>query len=172
MPSIVGHFTIPLAVRYARDVPKRLVAAGLVAAMLPDADTAGLLLRVPVDSLFGHRGITHSLVFAVFVAALAAAGSHSLRASRTRASAFVFACAASHPLLDMLTNGGPGVMLAWPLSQERMFAPWRPIEVSPIGMGFFSLRGLRVVASELAWVVLPAVVAAWLARRSRAWNAG
>jgi inner membrane protein len=63
----------------------------------------------------------------------------------------------SHPLLDMLTNGGLGIALFAPLSGQRYFLPWRPIEVSPIGVRFFSARGLEVVVSEIVWVWLPAL---------------
>jgi inner membrane protein len=72
----------------------------------------------------------------------------------------LFACTASHPLLDALTNGGLGVALFWPWSDARLFAPWRPIAVSPIGAGFFSARGLAVLGSDLRWVWLPTLGAA------------
>jgi inner membrane protein len=65
-----------------------------------------------------------------------------------------------HPLLDAFTDGGLGVALLWPWSHERIFASWRPIEVSPIGAGFFSLRGIEVLWSELKWVVLPTLLLA------------
>jgi inner membrane protein len=63
-------------------------------------------------------------------------------------------------LLDALTNGGLGVALAWPFDDKRFFFPWRPIEVSPIGAGFFSARGLAVIGSELLRVVLPTAILA------------
>jgi inner membrane protein len=56
---------------------------------------------------------------------------------------------ASHPLLDTLTNGGLGCALFWPFDNARYFAPWRPIPVSPIGLGFFSPYGMFVAAVEL-----------------------
>lgn len=167
MPSVIGHFTVPLAMRAARGLPPRLLAAGLAAAMLPDADTLGMLVGVPNSSVFGHRGMTHSAVFALAVAIVAMACAPALRTTRRRAFAVVLACSLSHPLLDTLTNGGPGILLGWPFSGARMFAPWRPIEVSPIGAGFFSLRGLEVVASELLWLVLPATLVAGVARALR-----
>ena len=59
-----------------------------------------------------------------------------------------------------------------PFDPTRYFFPWRPIEVSPIGVGFFSARGLSTLTSEVFWVWLPtaALVAAgegvrWLFRR-------
>ena len=64
----------------------------------------------------------------------------------------------SHPLLDAMTNGGLGVALFAPFSAQRYFFPFRPIEVSPIGMRFFSERGLEVLASEVVWVWLPGLL--------------
>jgi inner membrane protein len=69
-----------------------------------------------------------------------------------------FVSCASHAFLDAMTNGGLGVALFWPFSLERIFLPFRPIQVSPIGVGsFFTEWGLRVIASELVWVLLPAL---------------
>ncbi|GAB1594525.1 metal-dependent hydrolase [Lysobacter claricitrinus] len=167
MPSFVGHFAIPLAARIARTIPPRLLAAGFVAAMLPDADTVGALFGVERGTLFAHRGITHSIIFAVIVALATTVLARWLRSTPRATFAFVLACALSHPLLDVFTNGGPGVMLGWPLSTARVFAPWRPIEVSPIGAAFFSARGLDVVLSELTWVVAPAFLLAVAARAAR-----
>jgi inner membrane protein len=60
-----------------------------------------------------------------------------------------------------MTNGGLGV---------AFFLPWRPILVSPIGVGrFFSERGFAVLQSELVWIWLPAGLFAalmWFWRRS------
>jgi len=78
---------------------------------------------------------------------------------RSRASlAILFSLATvSHLVLDSLTDGGSGVALFAPFENSRYFAPWRPIEVSPIGVDFFSARGLVVLASEMIWVWLPAL---------------
>ena len=65
-----------------------------------------------------------------------------------------FACM-SHGLLDALTNGGLGVGFFAPFNGERYFAPWTPIEVSPIGARFFSARGLAVLRSEVMTIWLP-----------------
>lgn len=84
-------------------------------------------------------------------------------ASTGQAAVFVFVCAASHPLLDAMTSGGLGVALAWPWSEHRFFAPWRPIRVSPFAPQFFSARGVATLLSELRWVWLPlaGAVVAW-----------
>jgi inner membrane protein len=172
MPTIFTHAAVPLLLGAAagpRRISRRLLGVGAIAAMLPDADTVGFGLGIAYSSSLGHRGATHSVVFAVALALVAAALSGWLRTSPLRAFGFVGLAALSHPLLDALTNGGLGVALAWPFDNERFFFAWRPIEVSPIGAGFFSARGVAVIGSELLWVVLPTAVlaAALLAWRRR-----
>ncbi|WP_295554694.1 metal-dependent hydrolase [uncultured Stenotrophomonas sp.] len=200
MPSIITHAAVPLALWCAADrgrIPAWLLAAGLVAAMLPDADVLAFALHIPYADAFGHRGASHSLLFAGVLAVLAAVwaffgsgrpwsaphSSGSRRpwsavscqprlaptkrgptlASTVQAAVFVFICAASHPLLDAMTSGGLGVALAWPWSEQRFFAPWRPIRVSPFAPQFFSARGIATLLSELRWVWLPlaGAVVAW-----------
>src|SRR5262249_918743 len=54
-----------------------------------------------------------------------------------------------------------GMALFWPFSNERYFAPFQVIEVSPIGAAhFFTRRGATVIVSELFWVWLPCAVVA------------
>lgn len=126
--------------------------------MLPDADVISFAFGVSYGSMFGHRGITHSIAFALFIGLVV--GPLGFKGERTcrRAQLILYftLVTLTHPLLDMLTNGGLGVALFAPLSARRYFFPWRPIEVSPIGLRFFSDRGLEVLMSEIEWVWLPA----------------
>ncbi|WP_312788269.1 metal-dependent hydrolase [Stenotrophomonas indicatrix] len=191
MPSIITHAAVPLALWCAADrgrIPPWLLTTGVIASMLPDADVLAFALHIPYADAFGHRGASHSLLFACVLAMVAALlhsfgrgrpwsaphSSGSRRpwsaglcqprlASTVQAATFVFICAASHPLLDALTSGGLGVALAWPWSEHRFFAPWRPIRVSPFAPQFFSARGLATLLSELRWVWLPlaGAVIAW-----------
>ena len=61
-----------------------------------------------------------------------------------------------------MTSGGLGVALLWPWHEQRYFAPWRPILVSPFANGFFSARGMATLVSELRWVWLPLFAGATL----------
>jgi inner membrane protein len=82
--------------------------------------------------------------------------------------AYFFLITASHGVLDALTDGGLGVAFFAPFTARRYFFPWRPIEVSPIGLGLFSERGAEVFASEFVWVWLPSlalVSAVWCVRK-------
>jgi inner membrane protein len=158
MPTIFTHAVVPLALGLAlgqKKISPRLIAAGMFVAIVPDFDTVAFKLGIAYADQFGHRGASHSLLFALAIGLCGAVIAPWLRTTRWRALLWLTFCTASHPLLDALTNGGLGVALLWPWSHERLFAPWRPIAVSPIGAGFFSLRGLSVLWSELLWVCAP-----------------
>lgn len=175
MPTPFTHPAVPLAIAASfgqRRVPPRLAAAGVLASVLPDVDVVAFRLGIPYSAAFGHRGATHSLAFALLVALAAAALHGKLGASRRAAFAFVLAAAASHPLLDALTNGGLGVALLWPLSDERFFSPVAPIHVAPISAyRLFTSRAVHVFGSEALWVWAPCAAlagVAWIARRAGA----
>lgn len=164
MPTIFSHaiFAATLGKAYAAEpLPWRFWILTATCAMLPDADAIGFAFGVRYDTMFGHRGLTHSITFAVFVGlvvGLFAFGKRPAGMGRLPLVLYFTLVTLSHPLLDALTNGGRGVALFAPFSNERYFFPWRPIEVSPIGMRFFSERGLSVIASEAVWVWLPALL--------------
>lgn len=163
MPSAFTHAAAALALGTAFRRPGPPVGvwiAGAVCAAAPDLDAIGLRFGVPYGHVLGHRGFTHSLVFAALVAGVitvVACRDERWRGRRREVALFLFLATASHGVLDMLTNGGRGVALLAPFSTERLFLPWRPIEVSPLSISrFFSGRGMVVFTSELRWVWLPA----------------
>lgn len=163
MPSILSHIAVPIAGRIAlgkHAIAPSLLALGLLASVLPDADVLLMRLGVPYDSPFGHRGASHSILFVAFVATVfAIAWSRLHNRSLEGPLLYLFLCAASHPLLDTCTNAGHGAALLWPVSPERFFAPFRPIEASPLSLRrFFGEPGLRVLVSEGLWVWLPCLL--------------
>ena len=165
MPSIITHAAVPLAMYYAADqgrISPRLLAAGVVAAILPDLDVVAFALGIPYQHALGHRGASHSLIFAVALALMGALLHRPLRSQPLQAAAWLLVCASSHALLDAMTSGGLGVALLWPWQEQRYFAPWRPILVSPFANGFFSARGMATLLSELRWVWLPLFAGATL----------
>jgi inner membrane protein len=146
-----------------------------VCAMLPDLDVIAFFFGIPYGDMFGHRGFTHSFFFAALVGAVAAAHvshrPHPLHRSHLSPLTPLFlwfaALTASHGILDAMTNGGRGIAFFAPFSDERYFFPWRPIQVSPIGVGFFSARGVLVLASEAGWIWVPSAIIAASARLYR-----
>ncbi len=146
---------------------------GAALAAMPDLDVIGFHFGIGYGDLLGHRGLTHSLLFAAVVATLLVFVLMRRRASspdRLRVGAFLFLAIASHGVLDAMTTGGLGVAFFSPFDETRYFFPWRPIAVSPIGIApFFTSRGLAVLANEAIWVGLPSLAlacAGWWLRRS------
>jgi inner membrane protein len=150
--------------------PRRLalamtLMAGL--ALLPDADVVAFRIGIPYGAPFGHRGASHALLAAPLLALLPAlAMTRLLGASTGRALLLGTLVVATHGLLDTLTDGGLGVALLWPFSDERFFAPWRPIPVAPIGLRFLGRTGLRVALTELAMFLPLLLYALWPRRRA------
>ncbi|MCA2977527.1 MAG: metal-dependent hydrolase [Myxococcaceae bacterium] len=158
-----GHVAVGLAAGRAAPHPARVAWMALFStlSLLPDADVIAFKLGIPYAAPFGHRGATHSIAFA------ALCGGVAWLARRERwLPALTFLVVLSHPLLDMLTDGGLGCALFWPVTSERLFWPIRPIPVAPIGAGLLSPRGLVVVVTELV-AFLPLVVFALWPRASR-----
>jgi len=164
MPTILSHPAVAAGLRpWLPWLSGGTVAAGIVLTILPDIDVVGFAAGVRYGSPLGHRGFTHSLLFA----ALAALTANAIVRGDRRSLLYLFLCAASHGLLDALTNGGMGVALLSPFSNRRYFFPWTPIRVSPIGGRFFSPRSLSVLASELRWVWMPMIALALTGRLVR-----
>ena len=162
MPTIFTHPAVPLALGLTptrQTISLRLLLAGVICSVVPDVDVVAFQLDIPYGHASGHRGFTHSIVFAVLLALLAVAAHRALKTRVTIAFVFIFICTLSHGVLDAMTTGGLGIAFLWPFEQ-RYFLPWRFIQVSPIGFSFFSSWGLAVLKTELLWVWLPALVIA------------
>jgi inner membrane protein len=175
----IGHVAIGMAAARLRGLGGRsrggwaaAMAGWSALSLAPDLDVVGFAFGVRYGDAWGHRGATHSLTAALALGAVA--GLIAARGQATgharggwRTGLFVALVLASHGLLDALTDGGRGIALLWPFSLGRFFAPWRPIPVAPIGLGFLSARGLRVALVELVLFAPVFLYALW-PRRSAA----
>ncbi len=164
MPTIFNHAVSALAFGHlypSRRWTARFWLLAVACALLPDADVIAFSLGIPYDHVLGHRGLTHSLVFAVFIGwvIVELAFREVSRFSRTWWGVLFFfaVVTASHGVLDAFTDGGLGVAFFAPFDNTRYFSSWRPLRVSPIGAGFFSQRGLETILSEFTWAWLPSL---------------
>lgn len=140
-------------------MPIRFWLLSLFCAILPDADVISFALGIRYRDLLGHRGLSHSLLFALALGWLIVAVCFpAVKMKRIWLAGYFFIVTFSHACLDALTNGGLGVALLAPFSNARYFFPWRPIAVSPIGADFFTARGGEVMLSELVWVWGPSLL--------------
>ena len=170
MASGFSHAVAALSIGtcfYRPGMPKRVWIAGALCSVLPDIDVVGFHFGIHYGDFWGHRGFTHSLLFAGILAAFVAILGFS-RASPGQGLlwiwSYLFLATASHGFLDAMTDGGLGVAFFSPFNNHRYFLPWRPIVVSPIGVSrFFTDRGLAALKSELLWIWLPSALLAVLA---------
>lgn len=166
MATAFTHAVAALAIGscfYHPRVPKPVWGAGIICAIIPDLDVIGFQYGVHYGDFWGHRGFSHSLMFAGLIAALALLpfrrGVPGI--GRIPLFSYFFLATASHGLLDAMTNGGLGVAFFSPFDNTRYFLPWRPILVSPISVGrFFSPRASAILASEFLWIWIPAALLA------------
>jgi inner membrane protein len=150
--ATVGHVAVGLAAARAYNdgrQPRWPVAAAWSAlALLPDADVIGFPLGIHYEAPLGHRGATHSLVFALAAGLVVGLAARWFKRPFARTAAFASLTIGSHGLLDTLSDGGLGCALLWPFDLTRYFAPWRPIPIAPIGFGMLSVYGVIVVLAE------------------------
>jgi inner membrane protein len=138
----------------------RFWGLSLLCTLLPDVDVVGFAMGIPYEHLLGHRGLTHSLVFAGVMGLLVVRLGFSSVDPGTGVwwslVTHFFLVTASHGVLDALTDGGLGSAFFAPFDSSRYFFPWTPIKVSPIGISeFFTAYGMKVLVSELKWVGIP-----------------
>lgn len=166
MASAFSHAVASLAIGKLfciQNIDKKFWALGIFCAVIPDADVIAFQFGIAYESVWGHRGITHSFFFA---ALLSLAVLHFFYGKERRFSerwlglwVFFFLCTASHSILDAMTTGGLGVAFFAPFDNTRFFFPFRPIQVSPIGVAnFFSEWGWHVLKSEFIWVWIPSFI--------------
>jgi inner membrane protein len=122
---------------------------------------------------WGHRGLTHSIGFAVLAALPIAAAARISGQSAARFFLLAFLAVLSHPLLDMLCRASTGVLLAWPLPgfgdtlaklpfielnfQSRVQFAWRPLAAVSIS----SVEGHLLQYAKEAVYFLPCWIAAF-----------
>lgn len=162
MASIFGHVAASTALGFSffsnKSTWKALLLAGFCA-FAPDLDVIAFRFGIPYESIWGHRGWTHSLVFAAGFGTFVAWLFYRQEKDWLKMALWFMLATASHPLLDMLTTGGMGCALWWPLSEERLFFPVRIIRVSPLEVrDFISKWGIKVLLSEVVWIGIPGLI--------------
>lgn len=159
MASFIGHGVVAYTIsRMAKDkVSKKLLFVAILSGMLPDLDVLGFYIGIPYESMLGHRGFSHSILFALLWSTLLS--KTIFRHSFSLAFPVIITCTLSHGIIDALTTGGRGVGFLIPLSSERFFFPTRFIQVSPLHISdFFGEWGMAVVRSELLYLGLPCAI--------------
>lgn len=163
MASLFTHAVVGSAIGYTSNHELRKAwpfwITVVACSILPDLDSLGFRMGVPYGALWGHRGMTHSLLFALMAAIFLALLLDGPFPRQWKLAVLLFLVMSSHGVLDAMTDGGLGVAFFSPFNTQRFFLPWRPIPVSPIGVGvFFTARGARILWSEIIRIWGPTLV--------------
>ncbi len=102
----------------------------VVCSLLPDIDVVGFRFGIAYGDFWGHRGFTHSLVFA-FIVGLVVGFLFYRRLGIAspdwwRYVALYSAITASHGIFDAMTNGGLGIAFFPLLTMADIFFPGLP----------------------------------------------
>jgi len=136
----------------------RFWTLAVASSILPDADVLGFGFGIEYGDLLGHRGLSHSVLFAAAWSLLVVSCEYSgLVKFRRRWWSLVglfFLVTVSHGILDAMTNGGLGVAFFSPFDTERYFFPWR------------ALSTVYAAVTCLKRSVAASTVSPWTAQRS------
>ncbi len=128
--------------------------------MIPDLDVIGFRYGIPYADNFGHRGFTHSILFAAIVGTftpfVAFRKIEVFQKGWWIVAGLGFFATLSHGVIDAFTDAGLGVGFFIPFDGTRYFAPWRPLATSPLSISaFINGPAVRILTNELLWVGLP-----------------
>jgi inner membrane protein len=138
--------------------------------LAPDADALLVAFGSDYHGHFGHRGFSHSMLFAVTLSAVAYFVARRWGTRPVWTALLTFLAVGSHGLLDSMTYRTRGIPFLWPFSEERFQLPWRMIPPAPFGEHFLSRRGLDVMMIEMLYFLPLTVVAVGPAPRTlRRW---
>lgn len=154
MASIFGHGFAAIVLSKLGRSNGLLLCLAIISAIIPDADVISFKFGISYHSMWGHRGITHSVLFALLWSVLLTVSFG--KKQKLRFFLVLFLATISHSLLDAMTTGGLGVAFWAPFDNTRIFFPFRPIRVSPLGVvNFFTERAFVVLRSEAIWIGIP-----------------
>jgi inner membrane protein len=164
LASPITHAAIALSLGAAwtsSRVDWKFLAWGIICAEIPDTDVLGFWLGVPYAHVWGHRGFTHSLLFAALFALLPTYVVSRCFTGRITFAQYLyfFFATVSHGISDAITDAGLGVAFLAPFDTTRYFFRFRPVGAAPLSWeAFFSPIGIRVLASEVLWIWVPCCV--------------
>ena len=160
VPTPISHAAVGLAIAAWTEpgvATRRAYIVAAACAALPDIDVVGSLFHVSNASLFGHRGITHSLAFALAGAGLAAM---LFFRGNARMSGVLSLAFLSHACLDALSTYSVGIAFFAPFSPQRYRFLWTPLGVRSGSVG-------GQIIQEAVVVLLPALLIAWMGIKAR-----
>jgi len=122
MASVFGHAIVGYTITKAASIKnyKWLLLLAILSSVLPDLDVLTFNFGIPYSHPFGHRGFTHSIVFAIIWAVLLMF--FFGKQNRVLWFVVIFFSTVFHGILDAMTTGGKGIGFFIPFNNERFFS--------------------------------------------------
>ena len=174
MPSPIAHLGVGYAIyryfkhglppdqRNFREFPVQL-ASVMDLSLMPDLDVIPAIIFRDMNAY--HNNFSHSLIFAIPVALLIAGVFH--RIYRAGLWLWFLICLVSydlHVIMDALT-AERGVMMFWPLSQDRFASSIKIFYGLQWGFGWFSIWHLWTIFTETLFVLVLVLTMNYLEKR-------
>ncbi|EKV03213.1 putative membrane-bound metal-dependent hydrolase [Leptolyngbya sp. PCC 7375] len=156
MPSPIAHSVSGYAIARGLEFPKvhNVLPLALYAVFVAIAADFDFLPKI-VAGINTHRGFTHSLIFALIFSLMVsklASNRTAIKYIRIFALTLVIYC--SHLVLDFFTQGGSGIPLLWPVS-DQMFQSAVPLfPAVHHSHGLFNSIHIFFLTFELTYTVL------------------
>lgn len=164
MSSIVGHALAGVSAASAfehsgtRENKRRLFGLAALLSITPDLDVLIYIAFRPLG-MTPHRGITHSIVFAIFAGVfIAIVCRRFLGITYLRVFLMASAVLLSHSLLDYLMGCGPGVLFFWPISEKGFLSPFRLVPTAYYSLSGGGLLAVAVSPATLLGIFLETVI--------------
>jgi inner membrane protein len=169
MPTPITHIiaSLPMNSTVMRKTNiRKILFWSFVVAIVPDIDLFGNFFNVSINNIFGHRGFTHSLLFAFLLATLISLIFwREFKTDRKRWLLIFFnflMVALMHPFLDACTDRNYGVALFSPFSNHRYSLPWAPINDKALGIWNYYFLGWWEIFKVEAVIIIVAIAYTWL----------
>lgn len=174
MATLFTHAFFGAGTAYAMSQPhkpcRKFLFGSVVCQCLPDLDVLSYLFHIAPPHPLGHRGLTHSCVFALVAAILVTlCCSRQLKPFSRRwwsLYGWFFLIAFAHGILDAMVDDRLGVAFLWPWTTQHYHLPWRPFLDYPLeASALVSMSLWTTVFLELQFCSL-LVVALFIIRRA------
>jgi inner membrane protein len=152
--TLYTHALVGLGLAHVATPRPRPLLFWLLAGFLPILPDFDVFTGLGEQSMLGHRGLTHSLLFAAAAGLLTAALTFRyLRAPFWPLAGLFFAVTASHGVLDAFNSAGAGIPFLWP--HPHRFGPYGPIHYPDVALELPDPRHSLGVRDELRYVWPP-----------------
>jgi membrane-bound metal-dependent hydrolase YbcI (DUF457 family) len=164
MSSILGHGLMGISVASAVAAKsetknrRKLFVLAAILSLIPDTDVL-FYIAFGVLGMTPHRGITHTLSFAVLMGlALTALFRSYFDLTFQRSFLLFFGVLFTHLVLDYLMGCGPAVPFFWPLTDQGYLFPYKVVPTAYYALSVAGLASVLLHPATLIGMLIETVI--------------